>query len=152
MTTNQILQQWVEEVSELTRPDNIHWCTGSDEENRQFVNTMLGTGEFIELNQQSKSWQRRAPPRAIMASETTAANIAGVNETAIGGMPLPSDINIDGLDTESVSIVPVHQREPQGRLVEMEQIREYLEGYGERLPAQMITELDKVAAALSASG
>jgi len=53
VTTNQILQQWVEEVSELTRPDSIHWCTGSDEENRQFINTMLGTGEFIELNQET---------------------------------------------------------------------------------------------------
>jgi hypothetical protein len=31
----------------------------------------------------------------------------------------------------------------------MEQIKEYLEGYGERLPAQMIEELDKVAAALA---
>ena len=53
MTTNQILQQWVEEVSELTRPDNIHWCTGSDEENQRFVNSMLVTGEFIELNQET---------------------------------------------------------------------------------------------------
>jgi len=51
VTSNQILKQWVEEVSELTRPEKIHWCTGSDEENRQLVEGMLVTGEFIELNQ-----------------------------------------------------------------------------------------------------
>jgi len=33
--------------------------------------------------------------------------------------------------------------------LEMEQIKEYLQGYGERLPAQMIEELDKVAVALT---
>ena len=53
MTSNQILKQWVEEVSQLTRPDNIHWCTGSDEEHRQLVDGMLATGEFIELNQET---------------------------------------------------------------------------------------------------
>ena len=51
VTSNQILQLWIEEVSELTQPDNIHWCTGSAEENQQFEKTMLATGEFIELNQ-----------------------------------------------------------------------------------------------------
>ncbi len=53
MTSNNILKQWVEEVSELTRPDNIHWCTGSDEEHRQLVDGMLASGEFIELNQET---------------------------------------------------------------------------------------------------
>lgn len=51
MTSNQILKQWVEEVSDLTRPEKIHWCTGSDEENRRHVEDMLVTGDFIELNQ-----------------------------------------------------------------------------------------------------
>jgi len=53
VTSNQILKQWIEEVSELTRPDNVHWCTGSAEENQQFVERMLATGEFIELNQET---------------------------------------------------------------------------------------------------
>lgn len=51
MTSNEILKQWVEEVSALTRPDHIHWCTGSAEENRQLIDGMLETGDFIELNQ-----------------------------------------------------------------------------------------------------
>ncbi len=53
MTSNQILKQWVEEVSELTRPDNIHWCTGSQEENQQLVDGMLASGVLIELNQET---------------------------------------------------------------------------------------------------
>jgi len=51
VTSNQSLKQWVEEVSALTRPDRIQWCTGSDEEHRQLVDGMLARGEFIELNQ-----------------------------------------------------------------------------------------------------
>ena len=53
MTSNQVLKQWVEQVSQLTRPDNIHWCTGSDEENQGLIDTMLADGTFIELNQQT---------------------------------------------------------------------------------------------------
>ena len=53
VTSNQILKQWIEEVSDLTQPDNIHWCTGSAEENEQFEKSMLVTGEFIELNQET---------------------------------------------------------------------------------------------------
>ncbi|NOR20856.1 MAG: phosphoenolpyruvate carboxykinase (GTP), partial [Xanthomonadales bacterium] len=50
MTTNQALKQWVEEVSALTQPDSIHWCTGSAEENQQIIDGMLITGDFIKLN------------------------------------------------------------------------------------------------------
>jgi len=53
VTSNQILKQWVEEVSALTCPDNIHWCTGSADENQQLIDAMLETGEFIELNQET---------------------------------------------------------------------------------------------------
>ena len=51
MTSNQVLKHWVEEVSVLTKPDNIHWCTGSDEENSKLTEEMLATGDFLELNQ-----------------------------------------------------------------------------------------------------
>ena len=53
MTSNRRLRRWVEEVSELTQPDNIHWCTGSAEEHRQLVDEMLVSGEFLELNQET---------------------------------------------------------------------------------------------------
>ncbi len=53
MTSSQVLKQWVTDVSELTRPDRIHWCDGSDEENQQLVDGMLASGDFIELNQET---------------------------------------------------------------------------------------------------
>ena len=31
-TTHQGIVDFVNEVAELTQPDRIHWCTGSDEE------------------------------------------------------------------------------------------------------------------------
>jgi phosphoenolpyruvate carboxykinase (GTP) len=87
VTSNQILKQWVEEVSELTQPENIHWCTGSDEENRQLVEGMLVTGEFIELNQDTHPgcYLHRSDPSDVARVEhltficTTSEEDAGPN-------------------------------------------------------------------------
>ncbi len=43
------LQAWVEAVAELTQPDEIHWCDGSDEEYDQFAQTLLDAGAFQRL-------------------------------------------------------------------------------------------------------
>ncbi|MCC5869677.1 MAG: phosphoenolpyruvate carboxykinase (GTP) [Gammaproteobacteria bacterium] len=50
-TTNQELQKWVDDVARLTRPDNIHWCDGSETEYQGLVKQMLASGELLELNQ-----------------------------------------------------------------------------------------------------
>ena len=49
-TTHQGIADWVAEVAELTRPDSIHWCTGSDEEWEQLTASLEGTGTFTRLN------------------------------------------------------------------------------------------------------
>ena len=51
MTSNQALASWVEEVAQLTQPDSIHWCDGSEGEYKQLISQMLDSGEFLELNQ-----------------------------------------------------------------------------------------------------
>jgi len=76
---------------------------------------------------------------------------ADVNETAIGGIPRPSDINISNLATDDATLSALLAVDSEAWSAELEQIREYLEQYGDRLPAQMMVELEKVAAALSAS-
>jgi len=76
---------------------------------------------------------------------------AGVNETAIGGVPLLSDINISGLDTSEATLEALLDVDSEAWSVEVAQIREYLQQYGNRLPAQMLAELETVEAALSAS-
>lgn len=45
------LNQWVADVAQLTQPDAIHWCDGSDAESAALKAQMLIDGTLIELNQ-----------------------------------------------------------------------------------------------------
>ena len=48
-TSNQELKSWVEEVSEMTKPDNIYWCNGSKEEYEEFITmTYLFTCVYVK--------------------------------------------------------------------------------------------------------
>ncbi|HEV8333438.1 MAG TPA: phosphoenolpyruvate carboxykinase (GTP), partial [Steroidobacteraceae bacterium] len=49
-TSNATLQSWVEQVARLTKPDSIHWCTGSDAENSTLIEAMLRSGDLSKLN------------------------------------------------------------------------------------------------------
>jgi phosphoenolpyruvate carboxykinase (GTP) len=53
VTTHKALQEWIDQVAELTQPDRIHWCDGSDAEYRELTELLLATGGFIELNQRT---------------------------------------------------------------------------------------------------
>jgi len=44
------LQQWVNEVAELTNPAAIRWCDGGDAEYQELVKQMLADGTLSELN------------------------------------------------------------------------------------------------------
>ncbi len=47
------LNAWVKEVVALARPDQVHWCDGSQAEYDVLVQQMLQSGALIELNQQT---------------------------------------------------------------------------------------------------
>ncbi len=49
---NQTLQKWVDEVAQLTTPDEVVWCDGSEEENNRLVGEMLAAGELTKLNEE----------------------------------------------------------------------------------------------------
>ncbi|GAA4703950.1 phosphoenolpyruvate carboxykinase (GTP) [Nocardioides conyzicola] len=49
-TTHQGIIDFVNEVAELTQPDRIYWCTGSDEEWTELTETLMSTGTFTQLN------------------------------------------------------------------------------------------------------
>jgi len=47
------LKHWVESVANLTQPEKIHWCDGSDAEYAALVELMLATGDLVKLNEQT---------------------------------------------------------------------------------------------------
>lgn len=45
-----ILNQWVQEVAQLTQPDQVRWCDGSETERRDLERLMVETGDLLPLN------------------------------------------------------------------------------------------------------
>ncbi|MBN2144112.1 MAG: phosphoenolpyruvate carboxykinase (GTP) [Candidatus Aureabacteria bacterium] len=52
MTTNKRLKNWVQEMADLCKPDQIHWCDGSQEEYDSLCELMIKNGTFTRLNLQ----------------------------------------------------------------------------------------------------
>jgi phosphoenolpyruvate carboxykinase (GTP) len=46
------IKRWVEEISRVTTPDRVVYCTGSESEKQELITQALAEGELIELNQQ----------------------------------------------------------------------------------------------------
>jgi len=44
------LQKWIDEMVDLCKPDHLHWCDGSDEENQKFLDTLVLSGKALKLN------------------------------------------------------------------------------------------------------
>ena len=53
-TTHEDILSWVEEVAALTRPERVHWCTGSDEEWRELNDGLVETRTLVRLNPEKK--------------------------------------------------------------------------------------------------
>ena len=49
-TTNKELQNWVDQVAQLTSPAEVHWCDGSNQEYQNFIVQMLDSGDLLKLN------------------------------------------------------------------------------------------------------
>ena len=72
MTTRlKALSNWVNDIAELTKPDQIHWCTGTSEEYDTFVQEMLGGGDLLELNQDNypDCYLHRSDPKDVARVE-----------------------------------------------------------------------------------
>ncbi len=52
LSKNEHLLRWVEKMSELCKPDSLHWVDGSKEEYDDLCRLMVSNGTFIELNQE----------------------------------------------------------------------------------------------------
>ncbi len=53
-TSNTQLKTWVEEIALLCRPNQVHWCDGSEEEYNSLWKLMLSTGSAVKLNESKR--------------------------------------------------------------------------------------------------
>ncbi len=72
----------------------------------------------------------------------------GATPSAIGMLPNPADLNIEGLDLSTSALAELLHVDAAAWREEVAAIREYLDSFGERMPAALKAELDKTAAAL----
>ena len=70
-TRNKKLLEWVEEVAELTQPDRIEWCDGSDAEWQRLTSQMVDSGTLIRLNEAKRpnSFLARSAPSDVARVE-----------------------------------------------------------------------------------
>jgi phosphoenolpyruvate carboxykinase (GTP) len=53
-TTNARLLSWVREIAELTTPEAVVWCDGSDAEWDRMTDRLVEAGTFVKLNEEKK--------------------------------------------------------------------------------------------------
>ncbi len=46
------LIEWVDKMARLLKPERVHWCDGSDEENDVMIDRLVQGGTFIKLNEE----------------------------------------------------------------------------------------------------
>jgi phosphoenolpyruvate carboxykinase (GTP) len=65
------LERWVDQVAQLTRPQNVYWCDGSEAEYQRLVREMLAAGTLIELNQKEYPgcYLHRSDPSDVARTE-----------------------------------------------------------------------------------
>ena len=74
---------------------------------------------------------------------------AAANETAIGNLPRPQDLNTKGLDIGAADLQALLSVDPALWHKEMTEVRAYLETYGKRLPGEMLKQLEATEKRLS---
>jgi phosphoenolpyruvate carboxykinase (GTP) len=72
------------------------------------------------------------------------AGRGGAVDTPIGHMPRPSDLNTQGLAITPAAMDELTAVPPAAWRQEVADLREYLQGFGARLPAAMVSELDEL--------
>ena len=84
-TNHQRLLGWIASVAELTQPESIHWCDGSDDEWRRLTDALVDAGTLVRLDEEKKPnsfWARTDPTDVARVEERTF--ICSVDEADAG--------------------------------------------------------------------
>ena len=65
------LRQWVSEVAQLTKPDRVVWCDGSQAEYDRLCDSLVANGTFIRLSEKLRpdSFLARSHPSDVARME-----------------------------------------------------------------------------------
>ena len=81
-------------------------------------------------------------------SADTRFDEVGAEDTAIGYMPHPEDIDLEGLDITADTLRELLKVDPELWRQEVAGIKEFYAQFGDKLPAKLREELDGLAARL----
>ena len=80
MTNNKYITDWVKEMAAMTKPDNIVWIDGSEEQAEALRKEACSTGEMIKLNEEllpMSHVSRTEPSSAPKQKRTPATSTTG---------------------------------------------------------------------------
>jgi len=114
----------------LPRIFHVNWFRKDDEDNFMWP----GFGE----NMRVLEWVVRRCKGEVSCAETP-----------IGRLPLPGDLRLDGIDVAPATMEALLDVDVEAWKAEIADIGEYLDSYGERTPAALRAERERVAEALA---
>jgi phosphoenolpyruvate carboxykinase (GTP) len=65
------MQKWIDDMAALCRPQNIHFCDGSEEEFHRLSTELVNKGTFVALKRPNSFWCRSHPDDVARVEEST---------------------------------------------------------------------------------
>jgi phosphoenolpyruvate carboxykinase (GTP) len=69
MTSNQKLKKWVDDMAALMKPEQVHWCDGSQAESDQLCDLLVKNGTFAPVAKRPGSFLCRSHPSDVARTE-----------------------------------------------------------------------------------